>query len=411
MKRLTSALVAVLALPVCSRWRAARPAGHRRQGLRHRRRPASREIDARRPGRAGRAHRRGPRRRGPRPRGHPRQARGGRRLGVVVRALPHRGARRRGGGRRRLQAHGRSSSGINIRDTSASPGRAFVRELEVPYPSIYSPDGRALLAFSGTLSPNSVPSIVVLDARAGSPRRSSASCPGPHHARRGRRGRRARAGGRVRRWVSGSSRPAASGSLLLARPGRPGGRAGLLLLPVRDPAAAGLPLLRHRALRRRPRERPPRPDARSARCSSCSASRSSSSSSARSSGPMGGWLVEWRRELTRGHGVAHDRARPGLRRAAVPLLQRDWRVHRVPGRRPGGRAAAGLPLRPRLDALHRPHPGRDLHALVRRRDRRTGRAALRRSTPSGSGCRSSSRASPTAARSVPSRSSAGTSSG
>ena len=33
----------------------------------------------------------------------------------------------------------------------------------MPYPSYYSPDGRALLAFPGTLTPNSIPSFVVLD--------------------------------------------------------------------------------------------------------------------------------------------------------------------------------------------------------------------------------------------------------
>ena len=31
------------------------------------------------------------------------------------------------------------------------------------YPSFYSPDGQALLPFQGTLSPNSIPSFVVLD--------------------------------------------------------------------------------------------------------------------------------------------------------------------------------------------------------------------------------------------------------
>ena len=55
-----------------------------------------------------------------------------------------------------------------------------------------------------------------------------------------------------RRWVTGSASTAASGSLLLAIPVAL--LAGLVSFfsPVRDPAAAGLPLLRHRPLRRRP---------------------------------------------------------------------------------------------------------------------------------------------------------------
>lgn len=53
--------------------------------------------------------------------------------------------------------------GINIRDPSTDQASSFVRRFEVPYPSYYSPDGRALLAFQGTLTPNSIPSFVVLD--------------------------------------------------------------------------------------------------------------------------------------------------------------------------------------------------------------------------------------------------------
>ena len=54
--------------------------------------------------------------------------------------------------------------GINIRDASTEQARSFVRTFDVPYPSYYSPDGEAMLAFSGTLTPNSIPSFVVLDA-------------------------------------------------------------------------------------------------------------------------------------------------------------------------------------------------------------------------------------------------------
>lgn len=54
--------------------------------------------------------------------------------------------------------------GINIRDGSTDQAQSFVRRFDVPYPSVYSPDGQALLAFTGTLTPNSIPSFVVLDS-------------------------------------------------------------------------------------------------------------------------------------------------------------------------------------------------------------------------------------------------------
>ncbi|HYH72667.1 MAG TPA: TlpA disulfide reductase family protein [Nocardioides sp.] len=54
--------------------------------------------------------------------------------------------------------------GLNIRDASQDDAAAYVRDLEVPYSSIYSADGSALLPFAGTLTPRSIPSTVVLDA-------------------------------------------------------------------------------------------------------------------------------------------------------------------------------------------------------------------------------------------------------
>jgi thiol-disulfide isomerase/thioredoxin len=54
--------------------------------------------------------------------------------------------------------------GINIRDSSVDSARSYVRGFDVPYPSIYSADGSALLPFAGTLNPRSIPSTVVLDA-------------------------------------------------------------------------------------------------------------------------------------------------------------------------------------------------------------------------------------------------------
>ena len=65
--------------------------------------------------------------------------------------------------------------GVNIRDASPDQAKAFVRTFDVPYPSYFSPRGDALLAFRGTVSPNSIPSFVVLDAQG----RVAASIIGP----------------------------------------------------------------------------------------------------------------------------------------------------------------------------------------------------------------------------------------
>ena len=53
--------------------------------------------------------------------------------------------------------------GINLRDPDPAQARAYVRNYDVPFPSFYSPDGKAMLAFTGVLAPNSIPSFVVLD--------------------------------------------------------------------------------------------------------------------------------------------------------------------------------------------------------------------------------------------------------
>jgi thiol-disulfide isomerase/thioredoxin len=53
--------------------------------------------------------------------------------------------------------------GINTRDASRDNGLSFQRTYDVPYPSIYDPSGRNLLAFRGTLTPNSIPSTVIID--------------------------------------------------------------------------------------------------------------------------------------------------------------------------------------------------------------------------------------------------------
>jgi thiol-disulfide isomerase/thioredoxin len=53
--------------------------------------------------------------------------------------------------------------GINIRDASMDNARSFVRSFDVPYPSIYDPDSKALLAFSEVMPVRSPPTTFVLD--------------------------------------------------------------------------------------------------------------------------------------------------------------------------------------------------------------------------------------------------------
>ena len=53
--------------------------------------------------------------------------------------------------------------GIDSRDGSKDAAKAFVRRFDIPYASLYDQQGATLLAFHGTLTPNSVPSTVVVD--------------------------------------------------------------------------------------------------------------------------------------------------------------------------------------------------------------------------------------------------------
>ncbi len=66
---------------------------------------------------------------------------------------------------RQLRPRGVVFLGINSRDPSAAQARAFVRTYHVPYPSIYDPSGKNLLAFRGTLGPTAIPSTVVIDRK------------------------------------------------------------------------------------------------------------------------------------------------------------------------------------------------------------------------------------------------------
>ena len=137
---------------------------------------------------------------------------------------------------------------------------------------------------------------------------------------------------------------ALSGSLVLAVPVALVAGLVSFFSPVRDPAAAGLPLLRHRPVRRRPRDDAPRRGRMLARrrCCSCSASPSSSSSSAALSAR---WAPGWSRSTASSPSCsASSRScsawpSPGWCR----WLQRDWRVHQVP--------AVGLAAAPLLGFL------------------------------------------------------------
>jgi len=55
--------------------------------------------------------------------------------------------------------------GVNTKDSSPEQGLAFQRRYAVPYPSLFDPAGRSLLAFHGTLNPSAIPSTLVLDTK------------------------------------------------------------------------------------------------------------------------------------------------------------------------------------------------------------------------------------------------------
>jgi thiol-disulfide isomerase/thioredoxin len=53
--------------------------------------------------------------------------------------------------------------GINTRDASKDNALAFDRRFGIEYPSIYDPSGQTLLAFRGTITPQAIPSTLVID--------------------------------------------------------------------------------------------------------------------------------------------------------------------------------------------------------------------------------------------------------
>ena len=64
---------------------------------------------------------------------------------------------------RDLAPSGVAFVGVNAKDSGTDQGKAFQRHYDVPYPSLYDPSGRTLLAFHGTLNPSAIPSTVILD--------------------------------------------------------------------------------------------------------------------------------------------------------------------------------------------------------------------------------------------------------
>lgn len=54
--------------------------------------------------------------------------------------------------------------GIDARERNAAEAQAFAKRFDIPYDSIYDPDGEVLLAFRGTLPPQTIPTFVVIDA-------------------------------------------------------------------------------------------------------------------------------------------------------------------------------------------------------------------------------------------------------
>lgn len=66
---------------------------------------------------------------------------------------------------RDLEDEGVVFLGINTRDVRRDDAAQFVRRFALPYESIYDPDGEVLLAFHGTLPPQTIPSFAVLDGQ------------------------------------------------------------------------------------------------------------------------------------------------------------------------------------------------------------------------------------------------------
>lgn len=74
-----------------------------------------------------------------------------------------------------LAGSGVAFLGINTRDQSPANGLAFDQTFNISYPSLYDFGGQTLLAFRGRITPNAIPSTIILDKQG----RIAASVIGP----------------------------------------------------------------------------------------------------------------------------------------------------------------------------------------------------------------------------------------
>jgi thiol-disulfide isomerase/thioredoxin len=65
----------------------------------------------------------------------------------------------------RLQGQDVQFLGVSVREPGVASAQAFVRNFDVPYPSIYDTDGSQLLGFRDTLPPDAIPSTLVIDPK------------------------------------------------------------------------------------------------------------------------------------------------------------------------------------------------------------------------------------------------------
>ncbi len=256
--------------------------------------------------------------------------------------------------------------GINSRNPEQAGPQAFERRYDIPYDSIYDPDGQTLLAFHGTLAAQLDPEHGG-HRQAGPGRRQRDRQGHPHHPggprRRRARERRHRRLPRDRLvdWFrTRCSRGRCSRRIPVAL------LAGLVsffspcvvpLLPGYLSYATGLSGVDLEDARR----------GRMVLGSFLFVLGFSFVFVALGtlSGALGEWLFRYSREITRRARLRHDPRRAGVHRAGAVAAARPARAPGA-GRRPGGGTDARCAVRPRLDALHRADAVRGADAGVPR---------------------------------------------